>query len=188
MSAQEPSLVDMGNYEVLSDARTPECSIRLLRVSKGRAVNLHYHKDTVQIMAATNIPYAFAAVEGFHDDLLQKAAKAGWYARHAGMVYGKLLISCPLNWRSEDRLGTDIVQAAVNSCFFPLYEIERGKTRITYDPDEVGRRVPVAEWLGFMGKTRHLVRPEYATVLSEIEVEVDRRWQRLKAMHEHPLL
>ena len=49
MSAQEQSPVDMGNYEVLSDARTPECSIRLLRVSKGRAVNLHYHKDTVQI-------------------------------------------------------------------------------------------------------------------------------------------
>jgi len=39
----------MGNYEVLSDARTPECSIRLLLVSRGRSVNPHYHKDTTQI-------------------------------------------------------------------------------------------------------------------------------------------
>jgi len=157
-------------------------------VGPAEAGKQFHHKDTVQIMAATNIPYAFAAVEGFYDDLIKKAAKAGWYARHVGTVYGKLLISCPLNWRSEDRLGADIVKAAVDCCFFPLYEIERGKTRITYDPDAVGRRLPVSDWLGMMGKTRHLVRPEYATVLAEIEAEVERRWQRLKAMHEHPLL
>ena len=56
-----------------------------------------------------------------------KAAKAQWYANHEGMAYGKLLISCPLNWRTDDRAGVDIVQAAVDSCFFPLYEIERGR-------------------------------------------------------------
>jgi pyruvate ferredoxin oxidoreductase alpha subunit len=39
-----------------------------------------------------------------------------------------------------------------------------------------------------MGKTRHLTRDGYAEQLQQIEVEVDRRWQRLKAMHEHPLL
>ncbi len=157
-------------------------------VGPAEAGKQFHHKDTVQIMAATNIPYAFSAVEGFHDDLLRKAAKAGWYARHAGMVYGKLMISCPLNWRSEDRAGTDIGAAAVNSCFFPLYEIEQGNTHITYDPDEVGRRIPLADWLKLMGKTRHLTRPEYAPVLADIEAEVERRWQRLKAMHEHPLL
>jgi len=39
-----------------------------------------------------------------------------------------------------------------------------------------------------MGKTKHLCRPEFAPELAEIEAEVDRRWQRLKAMHDHPLL
>ena len=39
-----------------------------------------------------------------------------------------------------------------------------------------------------MGKTKHLCRPGYETELAEIEREVDRRWQRLKAMHDHPLL
>ena len=79
-------------------------------------------------MAATNIPYVFTGVEGFPDDLVAKAAKAQWYANHEGMAYGKLLISCPLNWRTDDRVGVDIVQAAVDSCFFPLYEVERGHT------------------------------------------------------------
>jgi pyruvate ferredoxin oxidoreductase alpha subunit len=39
-----------------------------------------------------------------------------------------------------------------------------------------------------MGKTRHLTKPENAEILAEIEHEADRRWKRIKAMHEHPLL
>ena len=39
-----------------------------------------------------------------------------------------------------------------------------------------------------MGKSKHLVRPEYAATLQASEQEVERRWKRLKAMHEHPLL
>ncbi|MFO7265786.1 MAG: thiamine pyrophosphate-dependent enzyme [Bacillota bacterium] len=147
-----------------------------------------HHKDTPQIMAATNIPYVFTGTEAFPQDLLRKAAKAQWYAKNEGLVYGKLLIACPLNWRSEEKLGTAIVEAAVNCCFFPLYEVERGKTRITYDPEQKGKRIPVAEWLKMMGKTRHLLQPENADLLAEFEAEVERRWQRLKAKHEHPLL
>ncbi len=145
-----------------------------------------HHKDTPQIMAACHIPYVFTGVEAFPLDLIKKAAKAQWYARNHGTVYGKLLISCPLNWRAEDRMGTRIVEAAVNSCFFPLYEVERGKTRITYDPEKSKKRIPVTEWLKMMGKTRHLLRPEYQDELRAFEAEVERRWRRLKAMHEHP--
>jgi pyruvate ferredoxin oxidoreductase alpha subunit len=147
-----------------------------------------HHKDTPQIMAATNIPYVFTGVEGYPDDLVAKAAKAQWYAKHRGSVYGKVLISCPLNWKTEDRAGVEIVQAAVDSCFFPLYEIEGGITHITYDPEPIGRRIPVGDWLKLMGKTTHLCKPENAATLASIEAEVERRWLRLKAKHEHPLL
>ncbi len=147
-----------------------------------------HHKDTPQIMAATNIPYVFTSVEGYPDDLVAKAAKAQWYARHQGTAYGKILISCPLNWKTEDRAGVEIVQAAVDSCFFPLYEIESGVTRITYDPEPIGRRLPVAGWLALMGKTRHLCKPANEATLAAIEAEVERRWQRLKAKDASPLL
>ncbi len=157
-------------------------------VGPAQAGKATHHKDTPQIMAACNLPYVFTGVEAFPVDLLKKAAKAQWYAGHEGPVYGKLLISCPLNWRAEDRLGTRIVEAAVNSCFFPLYEVERGKTRLTYDPEKAGKRVPVEEWLKLMGKTRHLLRPERAGELEAFRAEVERRWRRLKAKHEHPEL
>jgi pyruvate ferredoxin oxidoreductase alpha subunit len=141
-----------------------------------------HHKEMPLIMAATGIPYVFTGVEAFPDDLVAKAAKAQWYARNEGMAYGKLLISCPLNWKTEDREGTNVVAGAVDSCFFPLYEIERGHTAITYDPEALDRRIPIGDWLATMGKTKHLVRPEFAEDLHEIEHETERRWRRLRAM------
>jgi pyruvate ferredoxin oxidoreductase alpha subunit len=140
------------------------------------------------IMAATGIPYVFTGVEAFPDDLIAKAAKAQWYARNEGMAYGKLLISCPLNWKTEDRAGTEIVAGAVDSCFFPLYEIERGHTAITYDPEALERRIPIGDWFAKMGKTKHLLRSEFEADLHEIEHETERRWERLRAMHASEVL
>ncbi|WP_445490759.1 thiamine pyrophosphate-dependent enzyme [Niallia sp. 03133] len=155
------------------------------RAQKGKAF---HHKDTAQIMAATNIPYVFTASEAFPQDLIKKAAKAQWYAQNVGTVYGKLLVTCPLNWKSEDRFGTKIVEAAVNSCFFPLYEVENGITTITYDPEDKEKKVPLTEWLKFMGKTKHLLKEENHEMLNDFNNEVDKRWSKLKIKHENPLL
>ena len=157
-------------------------------VGPGEQGKAFHHKDTPQIMAATNIPYVFTGVEGYPDDLVAKAAKAQWYSHHVGTVYGKVLITCPLNWKVEDRVGVEISQAAVDSCFFPLYEIERGVTHITYDPEPIGRRTPVADWLKLMGKTKHLCQAGNEATLAAIEAEIQRRWLRLKAMNDNPLL
>jgi len=157
-------------------------------VGPGEHGKSFHHRDTPQIMAATNIPYVFTGVEGFPDDLLEKGAKAQWYAQNEGMAYGKILISCPLNWLTADDAGVDVLRGAVDSCFFPLYEVERHVTTITYDPEPLGRRISMADWLGSMGKTKHLLRPDFADDLAQIEAEIERRWERLKAMHESPVL
>jgi len=148
----------------------------------------YHHKDTVQIMAATHIPYVFSAVESQPMDMLRKAAKAQWYAKHEGMVYGKILSYCPLNWKCPENEGKKVIQSAVDSCFFPLYEVEKGKTVITYDPEATGKKIPMKDYLGLMGKTKHLCGPKCAEVLKQGEAEVERRWRVLKAKHEHPLL
>ncbi|MCH1627012.1 thiamine pyrophosphate-dependent enzyme [Ferdinandcohnia quinoae] len=147
-----------------------------------------HHKDTAQIMAATHIPYVFTGTEALDRDLLKKAAKAQWYAQNEGLVYGKILITCPLNWKSKDELGQEIVGAAVNSCFFPLYEVEHGITTITYNPEEKNKRIDVTRWLELMGKTKHLLKEESKDMLQEFRDEVERRWNMLKAKHESPYL
>lgn len=157
-------------------------------VGKTQQGKAFHHKDTPQIMASTNIPYVFTGVEAFPQDLVKKAAKAQWYAQNVGMVYGKILITCPLNWKSDDRYGNVIMEAAVNSNFFPLYEVEQGETTITYDPEAKNKKIPLADWLKYMGKTKHLLKEENKAILAEFEHEVEKRWNRLKAKHENPYL
>ena len=157
-------------------------------VGNARSGKRFHHKDTAQIFAACNLPYVFTASEGYPEDFMRKISKAQWYARREGMVYGKVLSFCPLNWRTQDDAAQEVLQTAIDSCFFPLYEVENGHTRITYDPDAIGRRRAVSDWLGMMGKTKHILAPEHADQLEMTEKEVDRRWRRLKIKHEHPEL
>ncbi len=146
-----------------------------------------HHKDTLAIMAATGIRYVFSAIEGIGTDLVEKAAKAQWYSRE-GLVFGKMLVACPLNWGSEERYGMEILQRAADCCFFPLYEVENGITKLNYDPEKLGRKIPVQEWLKMMSQEKHLLKRENEAALREFQAEIDRRWSRLKARAEHPLL
>lgn len=147
-----------------------------------------HEKDMAGIMAASGTPYVFTSVEGLGTDLVKKGAKAQWHTRQGEFVYGRVLSVCTLSWRNDEQIGTKLVQAAVDCCAWPAYEIEYGKTTISYDPEEKGKRIPLRDWLGMMGKTKHLLKPENAAILAELENETERRWRRLKAMHEHPLL
>jgi len=157
-------------------------------VGKSLPGKRYHHKDTAQIFAACHLPFVFTASEGYPEDLMRKVAKAQWYAKNEGLVYGKILSYCPLNWRTADDAAQPVLQAAIDSCFFPLYEIEHGHTSLTYDPDATDRRHPVSDWLKLMGKTRHLLAPANAAIVQGIQAETNRRWERLKAMHGHPLL
>lgn len=147
-----------------------------------------FHKDTPQIMAATNIPYIATVSEHNPADFIRKAAKAGEYARRYGMVYLKSLSACPLNWGDNPADERAVIEAAVNSCYHPLYEIENGITHINYDPEAKNKKIPISDWFKMMGRTKHLTRTEYAETLASIQAEVDRRWAKLKAKHENPLL
>jgi len=41
--------IDMGDYQILADMRTPECSLRVLRLNQGMEVKLHLHRRTTQV-------------------------------------------------------------------------------------------------------------------------------------------
>ncbi len=147
-----------------------------------------HHKDTAQLFAATHVPYVFTAAESNYKDLIRKAAKAQWYARNEGLVFGKLHSVCPLNWRHADEVGQELTQLAIDCNFFPLYEVEHGITTLNYDPEEKGNKVDVLAWLEKMGKTKHLLKKENAPIVESFRKEVDRRFQRIKAMSQNPLL
>lgn len=170
------------SYSTPIGNRTSTTNIGTKRVGKQ-----YHHKDMPQIMAATNMPYVFTGTEAYPLDLVKKAAKAHWYATHVGPVYGKILIACPLNWKSADKDGTSVVKAATDCGFFPLYEVENGITTITVDP-KGDKQIPIEDWLKYMGKTRHLLQAENVAILENMRQEIGRRYKQLQEKHNNPYL
>lgn len=108
--------------------------------------------------------------------------------RQGHFVYGRCLSVCTLSWRNDEEVGTKLVQSAVDCCYWPVYEIENGKTTINYNPEDKGRRIPVRDFLAMMGKTKHLLKPQNADLLSRIEEDIQERWERIRARNDSPVL
>ena len=149
----------------------------------------NHHKDIIEILRGTHAPYLFQASEYNYRDTILKARKAQATVRHGGFAFGRLFSVCPLNWGTEPDNARPISERVVKSCLFPLYEVEHGITKLSYNPEKAGQKLPVTEALALMGKAfGHLAGPKYADVAAEIQAEVDRRWARLLEMDANPKL
>ena len=149
-------------------------------VGKKQYGKTFFHKDMPQIMASTGIPYVATVAESNPADFIKKAAKAAYYAKTTGTAYVKAISACPLNWNDKPATERKVIEAAVNSCYFPLYEIEQGVTRLSYDPEKTGKKIPVVDWLSMMGRTKHLQKEEYREVVEQMQQEIDGRFYELK--------
>jgi pyruvate ferredoxin oxidoreductase beta subunit len=69
------------------------------------------------------------------------------------------------------------VNAAVDSCYWPLYEVVDGCCRLTYVLERI---LPVEDWLRPQKRFAHLLRPDARYVLEEIQRQVDREWAELR--------
>lgn len=157
-------------------------------VGKNQYGKTFFHKDMPQIMAATGIPYVATMAESNPIDFIKKAAKAAYYAKTTGTAYVKALSACPLNWNDVPSTERKVIEAAVNCCYFPLYEVEKGKTTLNYDPEKQNKKIHVIDWLSMMGRTKHLKKDIYADIVKELQTEVDTRFNRLKEKAANPIL
>lgn len=139
-----------------------------------------YAKNTAGIMASTGISYVATAAESHVNDFRMKAKKAADYAAKGHFVYMKCLSACPLNWQDDPRSERKCIEKAVLSCYFPLYEVENGVVRITVNPEKTKKKIPVGEWFGMMGRTRHLCAEKYKELLEDIQQHTDECWDKLK--------
>jgi pyruvate ferredoxin oxidoreductase beta subunit len=131
-------------------------------------------KDMTAIAVAHHIPYVGQAAASHWQDLSEKVERA---AAADGPAFLNVLTNCPLGWGHEPRLGVQVLDAAVNSCFWPLYEVVDGEYRLTYEPDEF---VPIEQWLGPQKRFAHLLRPENAELVERIQRQVAADWRSLR--------
>jgi pyruvate ferredoxin oxidoreductase beta subunit len=132
-------------------------------------------KDMTAIAVAHHIPYVAQAVSSHWHDLSEKVERA---AHADGPAFLNVLTNCPVGWGHEPRRAVEILNAAVDSCYWPLYEVVDGSYRLTYEPETV---VPVEDWLQPQKRFAHLFTPDGRAVLDEIQERVDREWRELLA-------
>ncbi|PKQ19208.1 MAG: pyruvate ferredoxin oxidoreductase [Actinobacteria bacterium HGW-Actinobacteria-6] len=131
-------------------------------------------KDLTQIMAAHDIPYVAQASISHWKDLTDKAAKA--FAVD-GPAFINVFAPCPRGWRIAFDSTVEIAKIAVQTGYWPLYEVEDGVWRQTV---KVANKKPVIEFLKPQGRFKHLFKPENAELLAEIQTDVDRQWDALQ--------
>ncbi|MFQ6000819.1 MAG: thiamine pyrophosphate-dependent enzyme [Anaerolineae bacterium] len=132
-----------------------------------------YRKDLTAIVAAHGIPYVAQASPHRWRDLMRKVRKG---VAADGPAFINVLSSCNRGWRHPTDTTMEMSRLAVDTCFWPLYEVERGEWKLNYRPKE---KLPIEEFLKPQGRFRHLFREENKHIIEELQAEVDRRWEAL---------
>ena len=136
---------------------------------------MQWRKDLTRIVAAHNVPYVAQASPSNWRDFMIKVKKA---LAVDGPSFINVISTCHRGWRSKPSQAVAILRLAVDSCYWPLYEVEEGKLTINYTPKE---KVPVVDWLKVQGRFAHLFKPAPNTeVLGAFQARVDHEWERLQ--------
>jgi len=143
------------------------------KVSPGKQ---QFRKDLTSIVAAHHIPYAAQASIFYWKDLVNKAEKA---FNADGPAFINILAPCHRGWRFPMEKTMEISKLAIDTGFWPLFEVENGVWKITIRPKQ---RKPVIEWIKSQGRYSHLLKEENKPVLERIQKEVDDYWKYLEGM------
>jgi len=139
-----------------------------------------FQKNLTAIVAAHGIPYVAQASPAYYMDLINKAQRA---IETDGPTFLNVLSPCPRGWRTDTQNFLKIGQLAVETCFWPLYEVIDGK----YVLNGVSKRIadgkaekkPLEEWIRLQGRFKHLLNEKNKWVIEKAQERLDAEWERL---------
>ena len=141
------------------------------KVSNGKVQS---RKDLAAIMAAHNIPYVGQSTfTAGMKDLYEKAEKAIYTE---GAAFLNVMSPCPRGWRFDAADMAKICKLAVDTCYWPLFEVVDGKWILSYEPKN---KLPIEDFLKPQGRFKNLFKPENEHLLGEFQAEIDKRWEEL---------
>jgi pyruvate ferredoxin oxidoreductase beta subunit len=134
---------------------------------------LQHRKDLTKIMAAHGIPYVAQASPQKYTDLMKKVQKA---FEIKGPKFLNVIAPCNRGWRSRTDDAITLAKLAVETCYWPLYEVENGVTKVTVKPKE---KKPLVDFLKPQGRFKHMFAPENEGMLKQAQEYVDAQWEAL---------
>ncbi len=126
-------------------------------------------KNMMEIVNAHGAPYAATVSIGHPESMIDKIRRA---KEIPGPKFIHIYAPCPTGWRSNPSLTIELCRLAVDSCVFPLYEIENGVYKVYNKPK---KKIPVKDYLKLQGRFRHLPEEE----VERIQKNVDKEWELL---------
>lgn len=143
-------------------------------VGKASSGKVQYRKDLASIIAEHRVPYvAQTTFIGNFRDLHVKSEKAIYTP---GAAFLNIMAPCPRGWRYPMEDIMEICKLAVETCYWPLFEVVDGKWLLSYEPK---KKLPIEDFLKPQGRFRHLFKPGNENLIEKFQEEVDRRWEDL---------
>jgi len=130
-------------------------------------------KDLIGICVAHGVEFAATASIAFWNDYITKVRRA---TAVKGPAVIHVLAPCPLGWRFETSQTIKLAKLAIQTRYFPLYEVEKGNYKLSM---KVPNPTPLEEFLKPQGRFRHLFAPEFAKNLEELKRQVESNWNRV---------
>lgn len=118
-------------------------------------------------MAMNKIPYTATATLSDLEDLAKKLLKAK-KAKERGFCFLHVFAPCPTGWGADPADTIEICRQAVKTNYFPLWEAENGKIRMT---KTVKKPKPVSNYTRMMKKFNHMTEEDLAILQEDVEYE-----------------
>ena len=131
-------------------------------------------KDILGTMLDANAAYIATASMAYINDFKKKVAKAQKIStvEEKGLSFINVLHTCPTGWRYDPSRMIEMSKLAVETNWWPLYEVENNNFKFTQKPREAK---PISEFIKDQGRFRHLKNKQ----IKEIQKKVDEKWKKL---------
>ena len=139
-----------------------------------------YKKNMPKILEAHGIPYVATAISSYPLDLYEKFKNA--MSIH-GPKYIHILAPCPPGWGYNPKDSIEIGRLAVQTGFWPLYEVIEGKFVLSKDSSKYldpKKRKPIIEYLNTQKRFKNISDEDIERHKSYIEDQWKQIQQRIE--------
>ena len=135
-----------------------------------------YKKNMAKILEAHGIPYVATAISSYPLDLYEKFKNA---MKIKGPKYIHILAPCPPGWGYNPKDSIEIGRLAVQTGFWPLYEVIDGKFILSKDSQrflDPTKRKPISEYLNIQKRFKNISDED----IKNHQNYVEEQWKQIK--------
>ncbi|MFX1448169.1 MAG: thiamine pyrophosphate-dependent enzyme [Promethearchaeota archaeon] len=135
-----------------------------------------YKKNMPKILEAHGIPYVATAISSYPLDLYEKFKNA---MKIKGPKYIHILAPCPPGWGYNPKDSIEIGRLAVQTGFWPLYEVIEGKFILSKNSQRMldpTKRKPIIEYLNTQKRFKSISKEDIENYQNYIEEQ----WKQIK--------